>query len=602
MEILLKDLFENFNISVRAYNVCYRVGLKTIGDARKHYLKYGSFLNVQNCGSKTNKELIESIEKFAELEKLPQQAVIPAVKTPVNHKLSDNAIKALVEDELDKLSVRARNGVLSFFRNKPPTKEQIEEYFIDKKFDFQKVKNIGKKSLPEVESFVKAAIDIFNKSAYSSISEQEKVFSTFYELVGFNVEGEFWLNKFQEKQIPIILFAAQHVSEIFELREVDTYIFKNHFGLLDKNYSLEEIASKYNVSKERIRQRRDKITPELLTKASKLVPLLQHSELSSVYQKKNIVSIPSDVSSDSIRNEINEVGTTFSAMILSALSNHRFYFICSLDKLERPSIVQHYDKYNSFKTFSGSYLVEESVISKIDLLKICSTVLNALSTRQESSLDVDIDKILGHEISDEGNIVVTTLVKSHFSIHVSGSNIHIPRNAAKFTYEYIHEALLKIGKPAHLSEIREVILNQHPEFDSSEEVMRTSLNNRKNIFIYFGRASTYGLKSWEKKNGFIKGGTIRNIVIEFLRKQDTACHISTITEQVRKYRKTDERSVLTNLKYTKKKIFFFERGGYVGLLNKNYATKATNKKDKEIALDELLKNIFQNKTSSSALM
>jgi len=156
------------------------------------------------------------------------------------------------------------------------------------------------------------------------------------------------------------------------------------------------------------------------------------------------------------------------------------------------------------------------------------------------------------------------------------------------------EALEKIGRPTHITEIFSYVSDNNPKLKTTENSVRAAIANRKKIFIYFGRSSTFGLKSWEEKNAFIKGGTIRTIVEEFLSEHDAPCHISDITVYVNRYRKTDQYSVINNLKMTEDNRFVFFKNNHIGLSSKNYDSRKKNLNQgiKDVSIDDLMTNIF----------
>ena len=84
------------------------------------------------------------------------------------------------------------------------------------------------------------------------------------------------------------------------------------------------------------------------------------------------------------------------------------------------------------------------------------------------------------------------------------------------------------------------------------------MTNGKDKFIFFGRSSTYGLKEWENKKGNIKGGTIRELVIQFLQKKPgEIIHIDEIANYVIQFRDTSPSKILANLKLDAKGRFLF---------------------------------------------
>ena len=127
-----------------------------------------------------------------------------------------------------------------------------------------------------------------------------------------------------------------------------------------------------------------------------------------------------------------------------------------------------------------------------------------------------------------------------------------------------------------LDEIEDVFNTRHPNVKKTTDSIRGALLREKDLFICFGRSSIYGLKKWENELENFKGGTIRQLVEEYLTGFEQPKHISEITEYIIKYRPdTGERSILTNLKVGNNKHFVFYKGDYIGLINKNYTLEET---------------------------
>ena len=94
---------------------------------------------------------------------------------------------------------------------------------------------------------------------------------------------------------------------------------------------------------------------------------------------------------------------------------------------------------------------------------------------------------------------------------------------------------------------------------------------RKNGFVPIGRKSVFGLKKWESELDNFKGGTIRDIVEEYLMQFAVPKHISEITKHVLKYRpKSNQYSILQNLKLDESGLYIFFKGSHIGLATKKY--------------------------------
>jgi hypothetical protein len=169
-------------------------------------------------------------------------------------------------------------------------------------------------------------------------------------------------------------------------------------------------------------------------------------------------------------------------------------------------------------------------------------------------------------------VICESLLFNEFDLIVNSSGyLEFERNTFKQLHEYFYEILDENSKPMTVEEIEKAMNEKYPEVIRPNMSVRGSLAKDSNMFIYFGRTSTYGLKKWESEQENLKGGTIRGLVEEYLTGFETPKHISEIMEYVLKYRPdTNEKSVVTSLKVEEKKGFVFFSGNYFGLKSKNY--------------------------------
>lgn len=132
---------------------------------------------------------------------------------------------------------------------------------------------------------------------------------------------------------------------------------------------------------------------------------------------------------------------------------------------------------------------------------------------------------------------------------------------------------------------------KYPGLETTEQSVRSTLQREKDLFIYIGRTSTYGLKKWQDKRDNLKGGTIRDIVEEFLNTKDEPIHITEIMKYVLKFRNTNEYSVKTNIELEENKRFQFFAGDFVGLKGKRYTD---TDKYKRVSGSHFRTSVFEN--------
>lgn len=184
----------------------------------------------------------------------------------------------------------------------------------------------------------------------------------------------------------------------------------------------------------------------------------------------------------------------------------------------------------------------------------------------------------GKTFYDEIYTVCEAIIYNEFELVVNSDGyLTFERNTFKQLHEYCFDILNEFSKPMTIEEIETVLNEKYPEIKKTSDSIRGSLIREKELFICFGRTSTYALKKWEVEKANLKGGTIRDIVEEYLHAQDAPKHISEILNYVLQYRPdTNEKSVLSNIKSEKSNKFSFYSGNFFGLQAKDYFLKDIN--------------------------
>ncbi len=588
----LKDLLENYDISVRAFNVCEEIGLKTIRDVHIYFSKRNDFLEIRNCGIKTKKELHELNQTFfSEFQIVKQPSLFEEYNLETN--IDWNIFIFLIETEFDKLSTRGKNALLEYFKGKFPTKEKIEKEIILKRLQPKKLRNIGDNTIIELDYFIEFIINTYYKYLNNSFSLVEIELMKISSELRINIFESSFLDDFKKGNFPILTFALKNLKEILELNDCEEFILKNYFFQLDKKYNFKEIGFLFNLSGERIRQIKEKALSKI-TKFKKLKPFIKYSKYSEEIIQNSMICIPENIKSISIKKEIDKIGPVLSTIILGQVFDEHYWSFTSINKIKKPSFVYNLNKYNAHKEPKGAYLIKTKILSKIKAIKIFTTVLREICQRQNNEKLIPLTLFFKNDLHQEVLQLIEQLVKLEYGINLIEYNIIIPRNTNFKVFELVLEALEKIGRPAHISEIAELINSKHSEASPTESSIKASIGKQKDIFIYFGRSSTYGLKRWESQHKNIRGGTIRDIVEEFLNFNDEPCHLSAIADYVNKFRKTEGNHIITNLKMSANRFIFLE-GSYIGLASKKYETSVGLWKKHEVqdvSIDQLFNSIF----------
>jgi hypothetical protein len=150
----IEEIYSVEDITVRSLNVCKHNDLKDLHAILKHYNKFRTFENIRNCGSKSNKELIELCLKYIEIENLTEnQMLLKSIilDLPRSHiDLIDN----FIEIHFNNLSNRTKNALTNFLKGNFKLRNISERILTNATFNANKIQNIGSKSIIEINKFI----------------------------------------------------------------------------------------------------------------------------------------------------------------------------------------------------------------------------------------------------------------------------------------------------------------------------------------------------------------------------------------------------------------------------------------------------------------
>jgi len=339
--------------------------------------------------------------------------------------------------------------------------------------------------------------------------------------------------------------------------------------------TLDDIAIAVDLSRERVRQVRKICLEDLF---NRLLFIQNFNE--DLFQTYGV-----DTNSDQIEinsyvieiiNNINKTNLSreFITYILFVYLFDNFSLVGNIEDVLQPKYFNARNRHN----WNNFYLIKEEIVSEIDFNTLTNDIDIRLSDRIEESYSFNfksyLSKFLNHNNIDLLNLafpIAEKIINDEFELYLDlEENITFKRNTNKQAYEYAYEALVQLGKPSKVKEIFKKVIELDPNYNTDEEKIRTSMK-RQNGFVPIGRKSVFGLKKWEDELDNFKGGTIRDIVAEYLSQSTTPKHISVITNHVLKYRpKSNQTSILQNLKLDESGLYFFFKGSQIGLLTKKY--------------------------------
>ncbi|UMB55094.1 Helicase associated domain protein [Lutibacter sp. A64] len=576
----IDEIYKKEEISVRSYHVCKYNELNSISDLKKYYYKNKSFEKLRNCGRKSNEELIEICNKYPD-DNFENKEIEVKKENPLKSIITNltrvqrEVINSFIFVNTNSLSVRSKNAISLHLKNNLKVKNFTEKVLLSKSFNVQNIKNVGAKCVPEIEIYISIIKDF--------IFEVNQTRDEKYLIA---LKNKFLIQRTFD--IPLVPSEILESESIFQLTkfllnqnaffdETQTVIVKLALKLFNnqKELTLDEIAEQVDLSRERVRQIR-KLCLEALF--DKLLFISNFND--DLFQKYSIdvESIYIEINTD-ILNKINQSNNTnfsreFITFILSAYLKDSFSVVGNYEDVLQPKYFNSRNRHN----WNNFYLVEKELSSEFDFTSFSNDISNRLSDRIEESYFFNFKSYLSKFLSNNNIDILDLLlpicekiINEEFEIYLDlDESINFKRNTTRQAHEYAFEALDHLGKPSKVKEIFEKVVELHPNYDTEEAKIRVSMK-RKNGFVPIGRKSVFGLKKWESELDNFKGGTIRDIVEEYLMQFSVPKHISHITEHVLKYRpKSNQYSILQNLKLDESGLYIFFKGSHIGLTTKKY--------------------------------
>jgi hypothetical protein len=602
-DISLEELTDREWLTVRTINICKDRGLTTLNLILDYYNLNGTFKSIKNCGNKTDIELIEICKKYNYQISNIKFNSVGNFSSPIynsNHIEKEanilNEINSLspfqratlnrhFEYLFSNLSIRSINGITKI-SNTTNFKEIFETIFSNG-FKFNSLKNIGNKSLAELEK-LKQDIVIFIYTIKNIDKDNlSKEYSKLIIKAAFkNISNDLniSLEKVFDENGKIKLFALinQFIETGSILNGVQKEIFKNLYCQNNSEYKLSEIAKELGLSKERVRQIKSKMIEDIedyflfVTNFNSEIVVNYNLENSSAFFIMDGTLIYKINKNENVNYNLD-----FYKSIFSILLRKTYYIIYNKNK--QKIIVNKQNNYELENCYFINYLLIES----FDFDGFINDIYWKLKEKITETYQLNFQGYLYNFIKNEGEVyyqdlkrICEVIILNEFELIVSNDGyVAFERNKSKPLFEYFYEILHDAGKPLSLDEISLKFSVTNPHLKNNIESIRSCMNKERNIFICFGRSSTYGLRIWEKEKDNIKGGTIRDIVEDYLNESTEPRHIFEITMHVKKFRTdTYQRSIIDNLRMEINNRFVFFNAGFIGLKNKVYSLDILNYK------------------------
>ncbi|GEM_PF-3438447 len=391
----IEELYYRKEISTRSLNVCHLNRLDSLEKLKKHFNKYGEFQKLNNCGGKSNQELVDLCKKYSHIQNLWD---LPEFKDleldEFIKKLSTSqkySFSVFAEKNCNQIDNRTKNAICLYLDNDYSLDNLIKKQVLKKHFPVNQIQGLGKKSTKIAKDiFLQLRKDLL-ESKFNNLNgtEKNRIFSIYSEHLPKELVEELSLEK------DAYFKNIQHVlnSDLI-FTKTEKQIIKHKFVLynVDDFMTPREFYEKFGFNNDEVNPMKSSI----LTKFKKYFAFLKDFKTDfeltySIDSKGDVLSFNHDIFSDIRKSQ----GISFSNGFLSYLIGMVFcgeyknvgYYKSCLSKLIKRRI-----KSNSKFHFKIYYQVKTKLAKKCNFGGLLSTLsnqqieLNSISDEEKIAL------------------------------------------------------------------------------------------------------------------------------------------------------------------------------------------------------------------------
>lgn len=611
--ITINKLVADGKISVRTSNCCYNAKLESVLYIIKYKENGQSFLNIRNAGRKTYLELetiykeyssptnmdffIEDVNQISKEDEDPlqrQQRIENLIKTDTFHALENNLIE--VGDVLAYLNDVQRDVLKEKFyklisdcsnrTKKRLTSIGFESYIFTYLFspdtNLLKVDGLGKRSLNEIVNLKnRMKSELLNQI---NLSDEEKSTLNLVRQKGDIILNEFVYNFYiQNNYLPMFWILEQQLitnnNRDIEIL-IDTFpIFQNK-----KQLSLDKVAEMQGLSRERVRQIRNKVFHETFEIADEII---DYKADSNIIKYIELLQRKDDWSYFFHYMENNECIThnddRIHRLLKKEQSNLSFQFVLQVVAnvyKDKYCLIGGFDTFEKNKTWENTFLIKKELIDIFDFTRL-KEEFELLLMNNTSDYFLDINKNIENsqcwikfDFDKIDSIVATSrdILLHEFGLSTEDFDgyLKIPANKERNPIDALYDILQEKGEPMSIEDIFiefKKIFPFHKYIEANQ--LRPYLYKNEAI-THRNRSSIYTLKEWKH----IKAGTIRDAIVEFLINNALPQTVENITQEILQYfPETNLASVKATISSDPKKRFSFFGNNLFGLRNKQYPSE-----------------------------
>lgn len=158
----IDQIYNRGELSIRSYHACKYNSMVTIYELKQYLIKNKNFMRFQNCGKKSNEELIKLCNNY-------YLDGIDIINNENQKKITENPLKKIITEltrtqrevissfilvNTNSLTARSKNGVSYHLLGNLKIKNFAEKILLPNNFNVLKMQNIGEKCVPEIKAYI----------------------------------------------------------------------------------------------------------------------------------------------------------------------------------------------------------------------------------------------------------------------------------------------------------------------------------------------------------------------------------------------------------------------------------------------------------------
>lgn len=506
---------------------------------------------VKRAGQKTFEE-IDEIAQFIKLNKcqaLPtstsEAGVIFVKSINLNDEHLVSSLWPVIHESKNKYSVRCKNAIELTFNEHNHSVVSLYNYFNSAECDVSQIKNVGKKTVQELNDFASIFIETVDNHIENGAenSHEHIICAKLRTVVGLNTNSVEIIRNSLTRHNRVPLFKL--IDCVLKQDERDFMIISKCTRVYNGvEINVDITSSELGLTRERIRQLRNKIFADIMDSTNLW---MQHFDFLYYAQYCMATCNRGNIYKD----EDVDFSDDFIDVVLSELFKSDYTLIGDI----QGSIMSFYDRNEAL------FIIPNNFVDVFNFEKLLVDIIDRVNEKVYEDYQLDINhhmlnyfvNSIRFDLIEDIMEYIRLMLYEKFQLVIEDDKVSFVKNANKTIPELVEDILEVNGNIMPLDDIYEVFSVKYPNMTKNKDTLRSNIG-RSGRIVSISRSSNYALKEWEAKG--IKTGTIRDLVYEFLQDFTTPQYLEDIEVYVRQHRpNTDACSIYNNISLDTRGLF-----------------------------------------------